>query len=307
MLKAARIGSLVILALICGATGSAYAEFSAKNADGKGQVVGMKLEGGGVRVSCSEKAENEALVLWKIKKGEEVTKVGPTLLLKDEKWGLCFAKAGLEEEVEATVGSCELEVAQPHEEAGVLASVHSTCTASFGGCEVKLEPTGNKERKSVKLGFGGEKAENTMLAFSLSSVLTKVNSQCETLGIKGTSKATATDFAEMQRVLPQLPSPEFIVTAAKKRFEAVNEKLPVVVNNTTMTNNLMPAEVSVNEHSLTAVGVYAAEKLAECIRPYNSKENCTFEVKYKGPSRAALVQVTVESPNKDQDWLYMAG
>lgn len=280
----------------------AYADFTSKSLDGKGQNAGMKLEAGGGMVLCGEKSEGEASVLWTLAKEEAAA-----ILTDVQKWGLCSVTAG-SEKGEATSNSCELEVVQPKEEKTVLGSVHSACEFTYKACEIKLESAPNRNREGVGLYDSGEKSENLILGYSMKHITTSVNSSCEAVGIKATKEATLETMMEADSVVAQRPPSEFVIGTSVHKFAMVNQKAKITVINATEKAKLMPSSLLSFEFMIEQGKAYEPEGLANCIVPYEAKESCVFEVKFVGPlGTFNFMAVTVEGANGTPSRLFLDG
>ncbi len=173
----------------------AFAEFTSQGTT-KGEVryTGLTLETSGGLVECFTHETVKSLSQWLVEKESKQTTKGPDLAVQVKKWGECAAEGqSLKRGSAKVTGSeCELLVEEPGAETTAKASVGSTCsfsiTAKEETCEVKIEPTPNKERKGVVLAASGEQNVNLISNTKLENVTTTTSSACASKGFKSTKE-----------------------------------------------------------------------------------------------------------------------
>jgi hypothetical protein len=169
----------VALSLIL--TASAFAEFASESTSGKATGESV-YEGGGLTIKCPS-AEAE----WKLSKSPSPTELQTAKPSK----GVCTATGeGIKEPIAVEESECEGEVTSRQkgvtEHAEILGTILKTCTTSFKfsgtTCEIKAEPSGNKE---IPSGFAKNEGSNIVLTAE-AELTVEVKSVCP--GKHGTIK-----------------------------------------------------------------------------------------------------------------------
>jgi hypothetical protein len=247
-----------------------------KESTGKGEVVELKLEGGGVKVACQNFAESPKSVAWTIENEEKATTKGPGLLLDIENWGECTAESSGLKEVKAEISKCELEIQQPKAEKEVSGAIVKSCTIKAGSCEIKAEASENKSLKLISIFSSGEESENLILEPAINDVTTTASCTCA--GIKSTTEGKLTGFIELHEVQAAARS-EFSVSAIPINYSAGNLTGKIKIT------NKGAAQKPAGWGRLTFPGgSFSANAMEEktCeTKMYAANESCTFDVKWE--------------------------
>jgi hypothetical protein len=213
-----------------------FSSLGGKATEGESKYLQLTVEGNGATFGCLNTGLPSSPATWVIESELKAATSGPDLAVKIKSWGTCGTEAK-ELKSEVTAGECELELKEPKEEATVLVGILTTClmkveTQKKETCEVRLEPTGNKELKSVLVSYSGEANENLVLEYGISGVSTSVNKACETAGIKSTKEARLKGIGEEQNVRPGVIAPTFTVSYLGNVWVPVaTEKRSFIVSN----------------------------------------------------------------------------
>jgi hypothetical protein len=194
--------ALATVFFFAGAT-VAMAEFQStgKGSSGTTAMFAAEVKGGGVQAKGNPE--------WEVEKEGKASLKGPSLHLKLKTWGTCSSEVA-QIKRSASSNECELETHQSKEEEKVPTTVESGCTFTIEGCEVKIEPKENGERKSASVAFNGEEDENLSLEFEVTGITTTVSGSCGSLGIKSTHEAELIGAIDAQQVAPGgQPASEF--------------------------------------------------------------------------------------------------
>jgi hypothetical protein len=206
------VGFAVVIGVFFAWSALALAEFkSAKGTAGGSAYLFAKVEAGGAKFECGE-PETKGAPEWAVEKEGKTSETGPSLHFKVKTWGRCFTEsAGTTKAV--TASECGFEVREPKEEEEVTATILSTCTFKIETkkeaiCEVKIEPTENKERKTVDVAYGGRAPSSVSARLALTSLTTAVSgAACTEAGIKSTHEGKLNGYVEALQVAPGRPPP----------------------------------------------------------------------------------------------------
>jgi hypothetical protein len=207
------IGLAVILGVCFAWSGLASAEFKSagKATSGGSNYLFAKVEAGGAKFECGE-PETKGAPEWTVEKEGKASEKGPSLHFKVKTWGRCLSESeGVTRAV--TASECGLEAREPKEEEEISATILSTCSFKIevkkeAICEVKIEPTENKERKTVDVANGGGATSSSSIRLALTSVTTAVSgTACESAGIKSTHEGKLNGYVEALQVAPGRPPP----------------------------------------------------------------------------------------------------
>lgn len=263
----------------------ALGEFTSKNGKSEGETAFQTLlfEGGGASVNCLATPEPASPTTWIVENAskEHVTK-GSKLALKVKTFGSCLGTSGTLNKVTVKSSECELETNEPGTQLSLLGTVVSTCklTAEVSGatCEIKIEPTGNKELEKISPAYTGLANENTLLEATLSKVTTHVNSICELAGVKATTTGLALIYGEELQLESGIPKPEIVLGFSGGAQGLRNgEKRQLIALNSTggigaLLVNLTATAERENPYTLTNLVTCREHR-------YNAMEFCAFELK----------------------------
>lgn len=291
------IGLLAIVASLAISTASAFGEFTSKNGKSEGEsgVQTLYFEGGGATVNCLATTESGSPATWIVENAskEHVTK-GSKLAVKIKTFGSCLGSAGSLKKLTVTSSECELETNESGTQLSVLGTIATTCkmTAEVLGatCEIKIEPTSNKELESILLAYSGLANETLALEGQLAKVTTHVNAACELGGVKATSAGLALIFGEELQLESGAPKPEIVLgfSGGEKGLKNGESRQLVALNSTggngALFRNLTTLVEPENPYTLT--------NLTTCRdHPYKIMEFCAFEIKQTSVAQVSKVIV----------------
>lgn len=270
------LGLIAISGVFLGAPACADAEFTSltKSSEGESAAVQLTMEGGGGTITC---LATGTPATWVVEKGGVHVEKGPQLVTTLKSGGGCVAESS-KFKTTATFSECKEEFQEPKEESSITVTVLSTCTIKAEVnkvvCEIKIEPTGNKELKEAILFNSGEKNVNTVMQYEVSKVTTHVSPACELAGIKSTTEGKLTGSSEELQLQPGFKLAVFTVGYSPNNiFKAEKEKRKANVTN----GGAVIAAPTVAFESPN-VGYWFITNKTACTLNYNVGETCHMEV-----------------------------
>lgn len=290
-------GLLVTVTALAVPASPAFGEFTSKNGKSEGEsgVQTLLFEGGGATVNCLATTESGSPATWIVENAskEHLTK-GSKLALKVKTFGSCLGSAGSLKKLTVNSSECELETNETGTQLSVRGTVVTTCklTAEVLGatCEIKIEPTGNKELENILLAYTGLTNQTLALEGQLSKVTTHVNAACEAGGVKGTSAGLALIFSEEQQLESGAPKPEIVLgfSGGEKSLKNGESRQLVALNSTGGNGALFRSLTTLVEPE----NPYTLTNLVTCRNhSYKAMEFCAFEIKQTSVAQVAKVIV----------------
>lgn len=279
------LGLVMALGALLVSAAPALAEFESLNTagQGKGNVVEVKLTGGGGTVECTNTEEATGRIGWTVKSEGKEAKKGSALQVKVEGLSSCLAKSETIKEAPATLGQCEMETKQPKSETETLDTFIKECVVKVKvlevTCEIKIT-TANKELSKVNLYDSGKENEELIVGPDVKGITDEVNKACETAGVKGGGGNVMQAYASLGGVRSTARG-EMVIGASPRLFGTINTPATVTVINTGSTQ-----KPSVWLRNISPPGSFTQnrtqEENCEFKLVYTMNEACNFGVEYKG-------------------------
>jgi hypothetical protein len=237
-----------------------------------------------------------------VEKEGKATLKGPALHLRFKTWGTCSDDIG---GIVTSVKSkeCELEADQSKEEEDVPVTVVSACAFKVEGCEVKIEPAENGERKSALVAFSGGEDENLSLDFEVTGITTTVSGLCESLGIKSTHEAKLTGAIEAEQVTPGgPPASEFRLLYPPRTVPSIlraGGQVEVLLGNASSGAVSGPGvtRFTTSEPGWTGAAAFsvASRTVAECATfLFGANATCGMKVTFRGGTNQTYVYLLLQ-------------